>query len=386
MPKRDFYEVLGVGKNATPDEMKSAYRKLALKYHPDRNPGDKGAEERFKEVTEAYEVLSDAGKRAQYDRFGPEGFAPGGAPGGGPMGFDISDALRAFMREFGGLGGLGGLGSLFEDEEMGPSARERTGPDIQIKLKLTLEEIATGVQKTIRLKKKAICQVCHGTGAQPGSKVTTCLQCAGQGQVRQIQRSIFGQIVNVTTCPRCRGEGEIVESPCPTCGGEGRVDGQETVTVKIPAGVMEGNYMTLGGQGSVGYRGAPPGDLVVIIEEKSHPIFERHGNDIISRITITPAMAALGAKVEVPTLGGHALVDIPAGIQAGKVLRLRGKGIRGLHAREVGDELIRVDVRIPEKLNARERQIYEELRRLEGDQTPKVEKGFFDRVRDAFPG
>jgi molecular chaperone DnaJ len=383
VPKRDYYEILGVSRTATPDEMKSAYRKLALQYHPDRNPGNKEAEEHFKEVTEAYEVLSDAAKRSQYDRFGPEGVGAAGPAGPGGVGFDISDALRAFMREF---GGLGGLGSLFEDEELGRSARERTGPDIQIKLKLTLEEIATGVEKTIRLKKKVVCPTCRGSGAEAGSKATTCVQCAGQGQVRQIQRSFFGQIVNVTTCPRCRGEGEILANPCHGCGGEGRIDGQETVTVKIPAGVMEGNYMTLRGQGSVGYRGAPHGDLVVIIQEKAHPVFERHGHDILTKITITPSMAALGAKVDVPTLGGHARVDIPAGLQPGKVLRLRGKGIHGLHAREIGDELIRVDVHVPDKLNPRERQLYEELRTLEGDHPPKAEKGFFDRVRDAFAG
>lgn len=380
MPKRDYYEVLGVGKTAGPDEMKSAYRQLALKYHPDRNPGNREAEDHFKEVTEAYEILSDPEKRAQYDRFGHDGLSGGAGAGPGPMGFDISDALRAFMREFGGRG----FGSLFDDEEL--ARRDRGGPDIQIKLKLPLEEIATGIEKTIRLKKKVVCPSCRGTGAEPGSKVQTCPQCNGQGQVRQIQRSFFGQIVNVTTCPRCRGEGEIVTSPCHQCGGEGRVDGSETVTVKIPAGVMEGNYMTLRGQGSVGYRGAPPGDLVVVIEEKSHPIFERHGNDILTRITITPSMAALGAKVEVATLGGHALIDIPAGIQAGKVLRLRGKGIRGLQSREVGDELIRVEVKVPEKISGRERELYEELRHLEGDRTPKAEKGFFERVRDSFSG
>jgi len=384
VPKRDFYEVLGVDKKATPDEMKSAYRKLALQYHPDRNPGKAEAEEHFKEVTEAYEVLSDPQKREQYDRFGPEGMGAGaGAPGAGGMGFDISDALRAFMREF---GGRGGLGSLFEDEDMGRAARERGGPDVQIRLKLTLEEVATGVEKTIRLKKKVACSGCKGSGAETGSKVTTCSQCNGQGQVRQIQRSFFGQIVNVTTCPRCRGEGETVERPCRTCSGEGRVDGHETVTVKIPAGVMEGNYMTLRGQGSIGFRGAPPGDLIVVVEEKSHHVFERHGDDILTKITITPAMAALGAKVEVPTLGGHALVDLPAGIQPGKVLRLRGKGIHGLHSRDVGDELIRIAVRVPDSLSARERQLYEELKRLEGDHAPKAEKGFFDRVRDAFAG
>ncbi|MBM3285807.1 MAG: molecular chaperone DnaJ [Candidatus Eisenbacteria bacterium] len=384
MAKRDFYEVLGVEKSAGPDEIKKAYRKLALKHHPDRNPGSKEAEESFKEVTEAYEVLSDETKRAQYDRFGHAGVDPsygaGGAGAGGGFGFDLSDALRAFMREF------GGLGSFFGDEEMGGRARETRGGDIQIRLKLGLEEIAEGTEKKVRVKKGVPCPHCKGTGGEPGSGVTTCVQCAGQGQVRQVQRSFFGQIVNVTACPRCRGEGRIIENPCRECRGDGVGAGQETVIVKIPPGVMEGNYMSLRGRGHAGFRGSPPGDIIVIFEEKPHEIFERHGDDVLTRITITPAMAALGARIEVPTLGGRAMVEIPPGLQAGKVLRLRGKGIRSVRSREHGDQLIRVEIRVPEKLGARERELYEELRRLEGNRPAKAEKGFFDRIRDAFAG
>jgi molecular chaperone DnaJ len=381
--KRDFYEVLGVERQATAEEVKKAYRKLAIQFHPDKNPGDKGAEEKFKEVTEAYEVLSDAQKRTAYDQYGHAGVDPtysagGQAPGG--FGFDLSDALRAFMREF------GGFGSIFDADDGFGRTRDSRGSDIQVKVRLTLEEIATGVEKKIRLKKSVLCSHCKGKGAEPGSTVTKCPQCEGQGQVRQVQRSFFGQIVNVTTCPRCRGEGEIVRSPCRECGGEGKVDGTETVSVKIPAGVMEGNYMTLRGHGNIGFRGASPGDLIVILEEKPHEIFERHERDILTRITISPSMAALGAKVDVPTLTGRAMVEIPRGIQAGKVLRLRGKGIRGLRGSEPGDELIRVEIRVPERLSARERELYEELRKLEGDHPPKAEKGFFERVRDAFSG
>jgi molecular chaperone DnaJ len=382
--KRDFYEVLGVERSAATEEIKKAYRKLALQHHPDRNPGSKAAEEAFKEATEAYEVLSDGQKRPQYDRFGHAGidpsYAAGGAGGAGGFGFDLSDALRAFMREF------GSFGSAFGEEDAFPRGRDSRGSDIQVRVKLTLEEIAEGVEKKIRVKKGVACSHCHGKGSEPGSAVVTCTQCEGAGQVRQIQRSFFGQIVNVTACPRCRGEGRIVKDPCRTCGGDGLVEGQETVVVKIPAGVMEGNYMTLRGRGHSGFRGTQAGDLHVVFEEKPHEVFERHGDDILTRITITPAVAALGTKVEVPTLGGRAVVEIPPGIQAGKVLRLRGKGLKSLRGRDAGDQLIRIEIRVPEKLSAREHELYEELRRLEGNRPPKAEKGFFDRVRDTFVG
>jgi molecular chaperone DnaJ len=382
--KRDYYEVLGVERDAPVDEIKKAYRKMALKHHPDRNPGNKEAEEAFKEATEAYEVLSDSEKKAKYDRFGHAGvdpsYAAGGAGGGGGFGFDLSDALRAFMREF------GSFGSVFGDEETISRSRETRGSDIQVKLRLTLEEIATGVEKKIRVKRGVACSRCGGKGAEPGSSVATCTQCEGAGQVRQIQRSFFGQIVNVTVCPRCHGDGRIVKEPCRECRGDGLVEGQETVVVKIPAGVMEGNYMTLRGRGHSGIRGATAGDLHVVFEEKPHETFERHGDDVLTKITITPALAALGTKVEVPTLGGRAVVEIPAGIQAGKVLRLRGKGLKSLRSREAGDQLIRVEIRVPEKISGKERELYEELRRLEGSHPPKAEKGFFDRFRDAFSG
>ena len=383
MTKRDFYEVLGVEKGATPEEMKKAYRKLALKHHPDRNPGDKDAEEQFKEVPEAYDILSDEQKRASYDRFGHAGVDPsyaGGGGGAGGFGFDLSDALRAFMREF------GGFGSFFDDEEPGARSRDARGGDIQVRLRLTLEEIATGVEKKVRVKKAVGCSRCDGQGAEPGSRVSKCPRCDGQGQVRQIQRSFFGQIVNVTVCPRCHGDGQIVSDPCSECRGDGRVEGSETVVIKIPAGVMEGNYMSLRGRGHAGYRGGPAGDLLVVFEEKPHPIFERHGQDILTKIGITPSMAALGTSVEVPTLDGAARIEIPRGIQAGKVLRLRGKGIRHLQGGQSGDQLIRVEIKVPERLSARERELYEELRGLEGDRKPKVEKGFFERIRDALSG
>ncbi len=383
MSKRDFYEVLGVDRGASTDEIKKAYRKLALQFHPDRNPGDKTAEEKFKEVTEAYEVLSDEQKRGAYDRFGHAGVDPtyqGAGRGGGGFGFDLQDALRAFMREF------GGFGSIFEESDSFQRTRESRGGDIQIKLRLTLEEIGSGVEKKVRVRKAVICGRCGGRGAEPGSKVVTCPKCEGQGQVRQVQRSFFGQIVNVTVCPSCRGEGEVVSDPCHDCKGEGRVEGSETIPLRIPPGVMEGNYMTHRGRGHAGFRGGPAGDLIVVFEEKPHEVFERHDNDILTKIVITPSMAALGGKVEVPTLTGRAIVEIPRGIQAGKVLRLRGKGLPSVGGREGGDELVRVEIQVPERLTARERELYEELRKLEGDRPPKAERGFFERVRDSFSG
>jgi len=365
LAKRDYYDVLSIEKGASAEEIKKAYRKLALANHPDRNPGDSAAEERFKEATEAYEVLSDTSKRTAYDRFGHAGVDPShgsGTGGAGGFGFDLSDALRAFMREFGGFGG--GFASAFGEDEFS-RPRDTRGTDIQIKLKLKLEEIASGATKKLRVKKQVLCPDCKGSGAASGSSVVTCPQCEGTGQVRQVQRSFFGQIVNVTACPRCRGEGQTIKNPCSKCGGDGRIQGTETVSVKIPAGVMEGNYMTLRGRGDAGVR---------------------HGDDLLTRITITPAMAALGTQLEVPTLSGRVRVDIPPGIQAGKVLRLRGKGIESLRSRGTGDQLIRVDIQVPKRLDPKQKTLYEELRKLEGDQPPKAERGFFDRVRDAFTG
>jgi molecular chaperone DnaJ len=381
MAKRDYYEVLGIDRNADLDAVKSAYRKLALQYHPDKNPGDAKAEERFKEVNEAYEVLKDPEKREAYNHYGHAAVdgsssGPSGFPGG--FGFDLSDALRAFMREFGGFDFYGQEGG-----ERG--GRNRRGGNRQIRLALTLEEIATGVAKKVRLSKMVVCETCHGRGSSSGA-VETCPACGGSGQVRRVQRSFFGQMVNVTPCSNCGGEGEIVRNPCHACGGDGRVEGSETINVKIPAGVMEGNYMTLRGHGDTGVRGGPAGDLIVTFAEKPHPAFERHGSDIVSDLPIHPHQAVLGAKVDVPTLGGKVRVDIPPGIQSGKLLRLRGRGLPGLGGHESGDQLVRVFVVIPSKLTVEERKLYEELARATGEEPPKLQKGFFERMREAFGG
>ncbi len=381
MAKRDYYEVLGVERSVDLDGIKKAYRKLALQYHPDRNPGDETAEERFKEITEAYEILQDPEKRGSYDRYGHAGVDPSAAaghPGAGGFGFDLSDALRAFMREFGGFDMFGGEG--------GPAGgRDRRGGNRQIHLELTLEEIATGARKKVRVRKLVPCQTCKGKGSTSGA-TAPCVACGGTGQIRRVQRSIFGQMVNVAVCSRCHGEGEVVRDPCTACGGDGRVEGNETIEVEIPAGVMEGNYMTLRGHGDAGIRGNPPGDLNVVFTEKSHPVFERHGSDILSDLAVHPHQAALGAKLEVPTLKGMVRIEVPPGIQSGKILRLRGRGIPGLGGREAGDLLVRVVVAIPTKLTVEQKKAYEELARATGAEAPKLQKGFFERMREAFGG
>lgn len=378
MAQRDFYEVLGVSREAGDDEIKKAYRKIAFENHPDRNPGDKAAEQRFKEATEAYEVLRDAQKRAQYDRFGHVGAGGGPAAGGYDFsGFDLADALRAFMRDFGGEGG-------FEDlfGGRGRSAGPRRGDDLQVRLKLGLEEIATGVEKKIRVKHERPCTVCGGRGGQGES---TCTQCDGRGQVRHVQQSFFGQFVNIAVCPRCHGEGRIVREPCRECRGDGRVAETETIAVKVPAGVATGNFIPLRGMGDVGPRGGPAGDLIVLIEEKPHPVFDRDGDDLRLDLPIGFATAALGGKVEVPTLDGTAAVDVSPGTQNGRVVRVRGKGLPGLRGGR-GDLLARLVVWVPTKLSAAERRQLEELGRGEGLKPPRPGKSLFERVKDAFAG
>jgi len=373
---RDYYEVLGVERGATPDAIKKAYRQLALKYHPDKNPGDKQAEERFKEVAEAYEVLSDPEKRARYDRFGhaQQGFPGGGGGAGGfddMRGFDLADALRAFMRDF---GGSGGFGDLFEEGGAGGAprrSRERRGNTLELRLPLTLEEIATGTEKRVKVRHMRTCQTCKGSGAKEGTSRVTCPKCHGSGQIRQVQRSIFGQLINVTTCDRCHGEGTIVENPCPTCHGEGRVREQSEIAIKVPAGVSSGNFIPLPGMGEAGPRGGPAGDLIAHIEEIEHPLFVRDGDDLVIEVPVTIARAALGGKVEVPTLGGgRALVEIPAGSGTGKLLRLRGKGLKSLQRSGTGDLLVRVVVAVPNKLSDRAKKLLNEFETLPEAKAP----------------
>ena len=380
MARRDLYEVLGIARDASEDEIKKAYRKVAFESHPDRNPGDKAAEQLFKEATEAYEVLRDPQKRAQYDRFGHAGVEGTLSGGGGDFsGFDLADALRAFMRDFGGEGGLDDLfGGV-----AGRRPASRLGDDLQIRLKLGLDEIATGVEKKIRVRHVRACPVCEGRG---GKGETTCPQCEGRGQVRHVQQSFFGQFVNIATCPRCHGEGRMVRESCRQCGGDGQVSEIETIAVKVPAGVAAGNFIPLRGMGDVGPRGGPAGDLIVLIEEKPHPVFDREGDDLKVDVPIAFPTAALGGTIEVPTLaGGPASVHVAAGTPTGRVVRVRGKGLPGLRGGH-GDLLARLIVWVPTKLDAAERRQLEELGRAEGMKPPRPGKSIFERVKDAFAG
>ena len=382
MARRDYYEVLGVARGASEDEIKKAYRKVAMQYHPDRNPGDKSSEAKFKEATEAYEVLREEDKRARYDQFGHAGTGSGAGYDFSGSGFDLADALRAFMRDFGGPGG-GGLEDLFGGGGGGASHGPGRGDDLQVRLPLALEEVAAGVEKKIRVKHLKRCATCEGRGGK-GEK--SCSQCNGRGQVRRVQQTMFGQFVNVSACPRCEGEGSIVSEPCRACGGDGRASETETVSVKVPPGVASGNYIPLRGLGDAGRRGGPAGDLVVLIEEKEHDVFERHGDDLVVDIPVSFVTLALGGKVEVPLLGGQAhTLDVTAGTASGHATRLRGKGLAGLRGGR-GDMLVRLLVWVPSRLTGAERKLLEELRKSEGFKAPRPSRSLFERVKDAFGG
>lgn len=387
MAKRDYYEVLSVERGASEDEIKKAYRKLALQHHPDRNPGSKEAEEKFKEATEAYEVLKDPEKRRRYDQFGHVGVGAGAGAGAGGFsdfgfgGFDLSDALRAFMRDFGGFEEFFGAGTPRRSRgERGGATR---GRDLQVRLQLTLEEIANGAEKTIKLRRLVKCETCNGSGAEKGSSKRTCPTCRGSGEIRQVSRSLFGQFVSVSTCTTCGGEGVVVERPCAACGGEGRVRGQSTINVKVPAGVATGNYIPIRGAGDVGPKGGPAGDVYVLIEEEEHPVFTRHENNVICEIPISMIQAALGDEIEVPTLDGRAQIKIPAGTQSGKIFRLKNKGIPHLHAHGKGDELVRVVVWTPTSLSSEDKRLLRELEKSENLRPPKADKSFFTRLRES---
>lgn len=382
--KRDFYEVLGVDRSADEATVKTAYRKKAMQYHPDRNPGNKDAEDKFKEATEAYEVLKDPQKRQMYDQYGHAGLGQGagygGYGGGGFEGFDLSDALRAFMRDFGGGGG-----SIFEDffDTGGRGRRSNRGEDLRVRIALTLEEIASGVEKTIKVNRLIRCDVCAGSGLAAGSSRKTCTQCKGAGQVRTVNRTFLGTIQQVSTCNLCRGTGEIIADPCRTCGGEGRAKGNSTVTIKVPPGVSSGNYMTVDGMGNAAPHGGAPGNLIAVFEEREHQLFTRHGDNIIYDMPISFVTAALGGEISVPTLNSSEDLKIPAGTQSGKLLRLRGKGIPHLHHSGRGDQLVQVMVWVPSKLSAEDKRLLETLSRSEGFKPPKTDKSFFERLRES---
>lgn len=377
MAKRDYYDTLGLQKNASDDEIKKAYRKLAMQYHPDRNAGDKTAEEQFKEIAEAYEVLRDPQKRATYDRFGHAGLRGGTGGGYRDFEFDLSDALRTFMSE-------GIFGEFFGGGRARRRGESPRGSDLQVRLNLTLEEVATGVSKKLKIKTFVRCTTCEGSGGAKGSKPVTCPACGGAGEIRQRSNTIFGQFINVTTCPQCEGEGKIVKEVCHTCRGQGRVEGEKTISVEIPAGVSSGNYLTIRNEGPVGPRGGAPGDVIVLLGEKEHDKFERHGDDILYELPVSITQAVLGDQVAIPTLEGEAILEIQAGTQSGKILRMRGKGIPHLNGYGKGDQLVRVLIWIPTKLSSKEREAFKELAKFDGLKPPEDSRSFFQKMKEAF--
>jgi molecular chaperone DnaJ len=375
--KRDYYEVLGIERNASKEDIRKAYRKMAMQYHPDRNPNDKGAEEKFKEAAEAYEVLNNDEKKARYDRFGHEGVKSGF----GSQGFtDINDIFSHFADIFGG-------GSIFDDFfSTGQRSRRRQGggypgSDLKVTLKLTLEEISEGISKKIKLKKYVVCNECKGSGAEGGSSTKTCPVCRGTGEVKSVSRSVFGQFVNIQPCNNCNGEGVVVDTPCKKCYGDGRIQDEVTVKIDVPGGVHEGSYMTMRGEGNSGRRRGPAGDLLVVFQEIPHEYFRRNGDDIVYDLFISYPDAVLGAEVEVPTLKGRAKLKIEPGSQAGKFLRMRDKGIRRLNASGHGDQLVKINIDVPKKVNSKERELLKELGRLPNINSPvnRDEKNFFKR-------
>jgi molecular chaperone DnaJ len=367
MSKRDYYEVLGVSKNASNDELKKAYRKLAMKYHPDKNPGDKAAEENFKEAAEAYEVLSNAEKKAKYDRFGHSGLRGG-------QDFhsyqNVNDIFSHFSDIFGG--GFGGGGSSIFDDLFsgGSSSRSRQqysgtpGSDLKITIKVTLEEIATGTNKTIKLKKYDKCSDCSGTGANSSSGFKSCSVCNGSGEVREVSKSIFGQFVNISVCNNCKGTGKIISDPCRKCSGDGRVYNESKIKVKVPPGVTSNSYMTMRGEGNAGKNGGPSGDVIVVFQEIEHPYFTREGDDLIYDLFLTYPEIVLGTTVEIPTITGRANLKIEAGTQHGKFLKMRGKGIQHLNQHGFGDQLVRINIHVPTKVNSKEKDLLNELNKM----------------------
>jgi molecular chaperone DnaJ len=381
----DYYDLLDVPRTADTEEIKKAYRKLALKYHPDRNEGSKEAEERFKEVTEAYEVLRDPEKRSVYDRYGEQGLRRGAGGGPGFGGFDFSDAIEVFMRDF---GGFGAFEEIFGQRRHGGGGRSpRKGQTLRVRLPLTLQEVAEGVTKRIRVSILDVCGRCSGSGAEPGTQPTTCSTCQGAGEVRQVQRSVFGQFVSVAPCRTCRGQGRVIEKPCRTCHGDGRERAERELDVEVPPGVTSENFLTLRGLGNVGSTRGPRGDVIVLLDVQEDPRFQRDGANVIYELPVTYAQAALGTEVEVPTVTDRVRMTVPAGIQSGELLRLRGKGLPELDGRGMGDQLVRVLVWTPERLTPEQEELF---RRLQDIETPAPEtikegrsKGFWSRVKEA---
>jgi molecular chaperone DnaJ len=379
---RDYYEILGIARGADADAIKKAYRKLALEHHPDRNNGSKDAEEKFRQATEAYEVLRDPEKRGAYDRYGHAGVKAGA--GGGFGGFDFGDALEIFMRDFGGFGG----GDIFGGARRGGV---RKGADLRVRAPLTLAEVATGARKTLKLKALEPCSACEGTGGADGAQPERCGTCSGTGELRRVQRSFLGQMVTVAPCPHCGGEGQRIERPCGTCGGQGVERGDRTIEVDIPAGVSTGDYLTVRGGGNAAPRNGVRGDVLVVIEVEEDERFIRDGADLIHELPITFSQAALGAEVDVPTLDGTAKLRIAAGTQSGRLLRLRGRGLPHLQSAARGDLIVRVVVWTPTELNAEQDSLFRRLAQVEHDAPAAVQGdaergGFWSKVKEALGG
>jgi len=382
MSKRDFYEILGVGREATDSEIKKAYRQMALKYHPDKNPDDKDAEEKFKEAAEAYEVLSNSEKRSRYNQFGHKGV--GGASGGGYGGMDMDDIFSQFGDVFGGHnpfesffgGGTGG----------GRTRRANRGSNIRIKVKLTLSEIANGVEKKIKVNKFISCEPCNGTGAANSSSFDTCNTCRGTGQIRRVTNTILGQMQTTSTCPGCNGEGQTISKKCDSCFGSGVKKGEEVIPINIPAGVGEGMQVNVSGKGNAAERGGVPGDLLIVIEEVEDEYLTRDGNNIHYELYLSIPDASLGTSVEVPTVDGKAKIKIEPGTQGGKVLRLKGKGLPQLNGYQKGDLLVNINVWTPTELTSEEKKVLEKLRDSENfiPRPGKDEKSFFEKMKEYF--
>ncbi len=381
MAKRDYYEVLGVSKNAGKDEIKKAYRQMAIKYHPDKNPGDHTAEDKFKEAAEAYEVISDDNKRARYDQFGHAGMN-GGSGGFGGGGMTMDDIFSQFGDIFGGhFGGFGGFGG-----GRGGSRRVNKGSDLRVKVKLTLKEIANGVEKKIKVNKYVDCKVCSGTGAENGSAHSTCSTCRGSGYVNRVTNTLLGQMQTTSPCPTCNGDGKMITDKCTSCSGEGVVRDAEVITLNIPAGVAEGMQMSVSGKGNAARRGGINGDLLVLIEEEKHPELIRDGNDLIYSLYLSFPDATIGAPIEIPTVDGKVKIKIEPGTQPGKVLRLRGKGLPDVNGYGRGDLLVSINVWVPKKLSKEEKAIIEKLGKSNAF-TPAPDAGdknFFERMRGFF--
>jgi molecular chaperone DnaJ len=386
--KRDFYEILGVNKGASADEIKKAYRKVAMQYHPDRNPGDKAAEEKFKEAAEAYEVLSDTDKKAQYDRYGHAGVSGNGRGGYSGGGMNMEDIFSQFGDIFGDdlFGSFFGGSSGGGRQRGGQRSRGVRGSNLRIKLKLTYEEIAKGVTKNIKVKKYVHCSTCGGSGAKDKGSVQTCSTCGGSGQVRRVQNTFLGQMQTVTTCPACNGEGTTVTAKCVSCKGEGRVYAEDTVSIEIPAGVQEGMQLTLSGKGNAGERGGMNGDLIILVEEEQHKELQRDGLNVAYDLHLSFTEVVFGTQVEVPTIDGRAKIKIPAGTQSGKIFRLKGKGFPAVNSYEKGDQLIHISVWTPQHVSSEEKALLEKLSHSNNfkPNPDKNDKGFFDKVRDMF--